>query len=67
MKPQPPKKAADRNWVAKHAQMFCKAAVHRNKKKDYLRTPKHRQRDFGVSFWKMVGGPGGVPCCSGGS
>jgi len=46
----PPPKAASRNWVAKHAQTFCKAAVHRNKKKDYVRTPKHRQRDFGVSF-----------------
>lgn len=32
-----------RNWVAKHARTFNKAAVFRSKKKDYRRKPKHRK------------------------
>lgn len=42
---QPP-----RNWVAKHAQQFCKAKVEPNKRNAYIRTPKHRHRDFGGSL-----------------
>lgn len=48
MKPQRPPAVAPRNLVAKHAAKFCKPATHRDKKKDYQRTPKHRHRDFGV-------------------
>lgn len=39
-----------RSPVAKHMNTFCKPARMRDKKKDYQRTPKHRPRDFGVSF-----------------
>ena len=31
------------NPVAKYARQFNKAAVHRNKKLDYVRKPKHRK------------------------
>lgn len=40
------------NWVAKHAHKFCKAKVEPSKKKTYVRTPKHRNRDFGVSSFQ---------------
>lgn len=48
MKPKRPPLPAARNPVAKHAATFCRPATHRDKKKDYQRTPKHRHRDFGV-------------------
>lgn len=48
MKLQRPPAVAPRNLVAKHAAKFCKPATHRDKKKGYQRTPKHRHRDFGV-------------------
>lgn len=39
-----------RNPVAQHMNTFNKPAVHRSKKKDYRRTPKHRDRDLRGSF-----------------
>lgn len=39
--------AKPRNFVAKHSAQINKPKVHRNKKKDYQRTPKHRHRDLG--------------------
>jgi predicted nucleic acid-binding protein len=33
-----------RNLVAKHARKYNKAAVHRDRKNDYQRKPKHRNR-----------------------
>ena len=33
------------NFVAKHARTFNKAAVMRDKKKDYRRKPKHRMQE----------------------
>lgn len=44
---------ATRNWVAKHAQQIHRPKVEPNKKKAYVRTPKHRHRDFGVSSSKV--------------
>lgn len=43
MKAKPPRR---RSPVAKHMNTFNKPAVHRDKKKEYRRAPKHRQRDF---------------------
>lgn len=34
-----------RNLVAKHARTFNKAAVHRDRKNDYSRKPKHSKRE----------------------
>ena len=45
-----PKTPQVRNFVAKHSAAINKPQVHRDKKKDYQRTSKHRSRDFGVSF-----------------
>lgn len=36
------------NFVAKYARAFNKAAVMRDKKKDYQRKPKHRQGEQDV-------------------
>lgn len=33
------------NLVAKHARKFNKAAVHADRKNDYKRKPKHRNRE----------------------
>jgi len=35
-----------RNFCAKHAAKFCRHQVHRNKKHDYKRKPKHPKRGF---------------------
>ena len=64
MKSQRPPVVAPRNLVAKHAAKFCKPATHRDKKKDYQRTPKHRHRDFGVfvGLLKALGAIDEPPC-----
>jgi hypothetical protein len=46
MKSTPPKQGRPRSPVARHMNTFCKPARMRDKKKDYQRTPKHRQADF---------------------
>lgn len=51
-KSKPPPKP--RNWVAKHAIKFCKPARHKNKKKDYQRTPR-TGKDWG--FCLALGNP----------
>lgn len=51
-KGKPPPKP--RNWVAKHAIKFCKPARHKNKKKDYQRTPR-TGKDWG--FCLALGNP----------
>lgn len=48
--PKKPPPKPPRNWVAKHVRKAGKPGAHRDKKHDYQRTPKHRARDFGVSF-----------------
>lgn len=37
-------KSAIQNPVAKHAHKFNKAATHKDRKNDYNRKPKHRNR-----------------------
>jgi len=39
-----------RNWVAKHAKLFCKPKVEENKKKSYKRTPKHKNSFGGFTM-----------------
>ena len=34
-----------RNWVAKHMATFCKPATQKDKKNDYKRKPKHRNKN----------------------
>lgn len=53
MKRTPPSPGPRPNPVAKYANQFNKARTHRDKKHDYQRTPKHRPRDFGVSFGRI--------------
>jgi hypothetical protein len=37
-----PKKQVVNNLVAKHANKFCRAATHKNKKTDYTRTMRNQ-------------------------
>jgi hypothetical protein len=43
--PQKPNMKPMSNLVAKHARKFNKAAVHRDRKNDYSRKTKHKNRD----------------------
>ena len=43
--PQKPNMSPMSNLVAKHARKFNKAAVHRDRKNDYSRKTKHKNRD----------------------
>ena len=43
--PQKPNMNPMSNLVAKHARKFNKAATHRDKKNDYSRKTKHKNRD----------------------
>lgn len=43
--PQKPNMKPMGNMVAKHAHKFNKAATHRDKKNDYSRKTKHKNRD----------------------
>ena len=42
--------SAPRNFVAKHASKVCRAAVHKDKKKDYERTPRNRPAKLDIDL-----------------